>query len=204
MEGHVLYLLTGEIQTGKTRWLERVTGELAAGGVPVAGVVAPGVWRIAEDGFYEKLGIDNVLLPGGERVHLACRHDLALAAGMLEARGQSERAGLRWAMSDAALEQVDVHVGRVARDSRGVAALRPGLLVIDELGRLELMRGEGLQRAAAAVAAGPTQAWPHMLVVVRASLLPLAHERFDAAWNGAVREIGPTDQARAELLARYC
>ena len=155
MEGHVLYLLTGEIQTGKTRWLERVTGELAAAGVPVAGVVAPGVWRIAEDGFYEKLGIDNVLLPGGERVHLACRHDLALAAGMLEARGQSERAGLRWAMSDAALEQVDVHVGRVARDSRGVAALRPGLLVIDELGRLELMRGEGLQAGGCRGGGGP-------------------------------------------------
>ena len=198
----MLYLLTGEIQTGKTCWLERVVHELATGGVPVAGVVAPGVWRASEDGSFEKLGIDNVLLPDGERVHVARRRDLALEEGACGAAGQSERAGLRWAMSDAALARVDAHVARVAQAGMPARG-RGGLLVIDELGRLELMRGEGLRRATAAVAAGPSQAWPHMLVVVRAALLPRAHERFDAAWGGAVREIGPTDEARAELLARY-
>lgn len=198
----MLYLLTGEIQTGKTRWLERVVHELATGGVPVAGVVAPGVWRAFEDGSFEKLGIDNVLLPDGERVHVARRRDLALEEGACGAAGQSERAGLRWVMSDAALTRVDAHVARVAQTGMPASG-RGGLLVIDELGRLELMRGEGLRRATAAVAAGPSQAWTHMLVVVRAALLPRAHERFDAAWGGAVREIGPTDEARAELLARY-
>ena len=76
----MLFLLTGDVQIGKTRWLERLAAELAGDGVPVAGVLAPGVWRVREphevpgerglagEGRFEKLGIDNVLLPGGERV----------------------------------------------------------------------------------------------------------------------------------------
>lgn len=201
----MLYLLTGEIQTGKTRWLERVVAELAGEGIPVAGVLAPGVWRACADGSFEKLGIDNLLLPGGERVHLARRRDLACEAGLLEPGGQSERAGLRWAMSDDALARVDAHVARVARAGMPGAdgRPRPGLLVIDEFGRLELVRGEGLRQSVAAVAAGSSAAWPHALIVVRAALLSLAHERFDAAWGGAVREIAPDDTARDELRALF-
>ena len=79
----MLFLLTGDVQIGKTRWLERLAAELAGDGVPVAGVLAPGVWRVREphevpgerglagEGRFEKLGIDNVLLPGGERVPFA-------------------------------------------------------------------------------------------------------------------------------------
>ena len=75
----MLFLLTGEVQIGKTRWLESLVTELGAFGVPCAGVLAPGQWvpsmgpRADANGF-EKLGIDNVLLPGGEgRVGLAYR-----------------------------------------------------------------------------------------------------------------------------------
>ena len=76
----MLFLLTGDVQIGKTRWLERLAAELSGDGVQVAGVLAPGVWRVREphevpgerglagEGRFEKLGIDNVLLPGGERV----------------------------------------------------------------------------------------------------------------------------------------
>ena len=38
--GNVLFILTGEIQTGKTRWLQGVLGDLSACGVPLRGVVA--------------------------------------------------------------------------------------------------------------------------------------------------------------------
>ena len=79
--GNVLFILTGEIQTGKTRWLQGVLGDLSACGVPLRGVVAPGVWTRVGRGF-EKLGIDNVLLPSGEVVHLARRRDLARASGI--------------------------------------------------------------------------------------------------------------------------
>ena len=99
----MLFILTGDVQSGKTRWLERLVAELAADGVESRGVLAPGVWRPRADGddgglrppgsgegAYEKLGIDNVLLPQGERLRFARRRDLAErdgAAGMGDTRG---------------------------------------------------------------------------------------------------------------------
>ena len=75
----MLYILTGEIQTGKTRWLQGLIDELTQEGVPLEGVLAPGVWRPnpAKPNGFEKLGIDNVMLPGGETVAFARRRDLA-------------------------------------------------------------------------------------------------------------------------------
>lgn len=206
----MLFLLTGNIQVGKTRWLEAQAASLARGGTPVAGVLAPGVWRRCEPGDpaadahgFEKAGIDNVLLPDGERVHLARRRDLAVFDGSLERGGQSERAGLGWDMSDAAIARVDAHFRWLAEDpahGRGGAPVQAGgLVVVDELGRLELMRGEGLASALALLALGPRAGWPHALAVVRGDLLPYAHAALDAAWAGAVREISPVGSLR-ELL----
>ena len=155
--GNVFFILTGEIQTGKTRWLQGVLGDLSACGVPLRGVVAPGVWTRVGRGF-EKLGIDNVLLPSGEVVHLARRRDLARASGCLDACGQSESAGLGWAMADDALDRVDAHFVQLMKGDASPAdvgcgdfalesSLLPGLTVVDELGRLELLRGRGLVHA---------------------------------------------------------
>ncbi|MFR1166965.1 MAG: hypothetical protein ACLSDQ_04740 [Adlercreutzia equolifaciens] len=44
----MLFLLTGEVQIGKTRWLESLVTELADRGVPCAGVLAPGQWVPSE------------------------------------------------------------------------------------------------------------------------------------------------------------
>ena len=91
----LLFLLTGEVQSGKTRWLCQVVDDLARSGVPCAGVLAPGVWHGTEEpGRFEKRGIDNVLLPGGERVPFARRNDLAQAAGSFDPESQSARARL--------------------------------------------------------------------------------------------------------------
>ena len=38
----MLFILTGDVQSGKTRWLERLVAELAADGVESRGVLAPG------------------------------------------------------------------------------------------------------------------------------------------------------------------
>ena len=62
----MLFILTGDIRTGKTTWLEARVRELEEADVPVRGVLAPGMWH---DG--EKVGIQNVLLPSRERVLLA-------------------------------------------------------------------------------------------------------------------------------------
>ena len=92
----MLFLLTGEVQIGKTRWLESLVTELADCGVSCVGVLAPGQWVPAEgehadaNGF-EKLGIDNVLLPQGERIEFARRRDLA-AKGKAFAEGTQAKA----------------------------------------------------------------------------------------------------------------
>lgn len=200
----MLFVLTGGIQTGKTRWLGRLVEGLEADGVRCAGVVAPGVWRERRRGAelsagelavgsraeseYEKLGIDNVLLPGGERVPFARRVDLACQAGAYDSRSQSARAGLGWAIDDAAIARVNAHFRKLADACQNAASL----LIVDELGRLELMRGEGLVEAMALLDRGPTRAFPHALVVVREDLLPLARERLAPVW-GAPVPIHPDD-----------
>lgn len=104
----MLFLLTGEVQIGKTRWLESLVTELGAFGVPCAGVLAPGQWvpsmgpRADANGF-EKLGIDNVLLPGGERIPFARRGDLARADGTFNEESQAAKAELAWHIDDAAI-----------------------------------------------------------------------------------------------------
>lgn len=281
----MLFLLTGDVQTGKTRWLAALADELASGGVDVAGVLAPGVWRErgrAGEGRFEKLGIDNVLLPTGERIAFARRRDLALAEGSFDPTSQSAAAQLAWEISDDAIARVNAHFDALAhgaaapadRARRAVSAApadhacpesstallnpalpvvpacsaaparpvdsalpavpacpvlpnevfhvkhsfaqtnvsretsgavdacetRSGLLVVDELGRLELMCDGGLVSATALLAQGPRTGFRHAIAVVRGWLLPRAEERFAAAWGGA-QAIAPDDASRALVRA---
>ena len=198
----MLFVLTGRVQIGKTRWLEAVLGELAAEGVPAYGVTAPGTWvpsagPEADANGFEKLGIDQVLLPGGERIGFARRRDLAQADGTYDAASQSARAQLAWAIDDAALARVNAHLASLESHAGEDV---PGLLVIDELGRLELERDGGLTEALALLGRGPTPSWPHALVVARDSLAEVASERFGSPWGGA-RLIAPGDGGRATLRA---
>lgn len=175
----MLYFLTGGIQTGKTRWLEGAIGELAVSGVPSYGVIAPGRWAQRGSGF-EKLGIDNVLLPHGERLAFA------------------EPGNPGWDFNQDAIERVNEHMASLA-DMRELAD--PGLLVIDELGWMELQKGVGLVAAMELLDAGACPTFSHALAVVRESLLPTAFERFSSAkWHG-LRAILPEAPARDELLA---
>ena len=208
----MLFVLTGGIQTGKTRWLGRLARNLAAEGVRCAGVLAPGVWRCREAGdvpsveeraagapegsAYEKLGIDNVLLPGGECVAFARRADLAWEEGSYDEGSQAARAGLGWAIDDAAIARVNTHF----EELRDAPNTHPSLLIVDELGRLELARGEGLVAAMDILDAGPSGAFPVALVVVRADLVPLARERFEPVW-GTLAVISPDDNSERLLRA---
>ncbi len=200
----MLYILTGDIQIGKTRWLQALCDELSQRGVPVEGVLAPGVWKpnpACPNGL-EKLGIDNVTLPGCERVSFARRRDLAPhEVSQMEAKGMPAEMRLAWAFSDEAVAQVNSHFARLAQAS---APERSGLLVVDEFGRLELERGGlGLTNAVGLVGRGARPGWPHALIVVRDWLVPRAREVFGAAWPDGIREISPTPQAREELLGLY-
>ena len=330
MGAFMLFLLTGDVQIGKTRWLEKLCGDLAAAGVCVAGVIAPGQWvpRAEEqpggkhgfdgEGRFEKLGIDNVLLPQGERIVFARRRDLAEGDQPFAQGEQAKAAQLAWAISDEAIAQVNNHFAMLAKMGQGdspfvpfatkelnrktcgggspAATTKPenhlrssftfgtagkesidghgpisrngnvpadttmgqgdspfvplsggdangrattggasadgdsagghptaggaltgavsaseklapaiatgSFLVVDELGRLELLRGCGLTNAVALLDAGPTPTFPHALAVVRETLLDQAVNRFAPAW-GKPHPIAPGDEARQLILNTF-
>lgn len=181
----MLFILTGDVRTGKTTWLEARVRELEAAGVAVRGVLAPGVWR---DG--EKVGIENEILPSRERVLLATP------------AGDECSTGLSWEFDAAALARVNAHLAELEADATGDG--RPGLLVIDEVGPLELRRGGGLTAALQLLDGGPTPAWPHALVVVRAALAGEAAARLARSWR-SVELLSPDEpgarQLREALLA---
>lgn len=201
----MLYILTGEIQIGKTRWLEQTTNALAKAGVNVSGVVAPGVWKETADGF-EKLGIDNKLLPTNERVSFARRVDLAQSEGTYDSKSQSAAAQLAWSISDDAIKRVNKHFERIAEQKQTKQKLEEGsntassLLVVDELGRLELECDAGLTEAMRLLDKGPTEQFPHALIVVRKGLFETASKRFEPIWNTPVT-LSPNTAARETLFA---
>ena len=228
-ETAMLFILTGDVQIGKTRWLEKLCEELASRGVAVSGVIAPGQWvarapgqapgshGLDGAGGFEKLGIDNVLLPQGRRIEFARRRDLASVGDGFADGGQARAAGLGWAISDEAIDAVNDHFVRLGRQAshqadesvpgRADAGARGavgagGLLVVDELGRLELLRGCGLVRAMELLDRGPTRAFPHALIVVRETLLDAALARLEPVWSD-VAAIGPDDRGRLRVLAAF-
>lgn len=221
----MLFLLTGEVQIGKTRWLESLVTELANCGVSCVGVLAPGQWvpskgEHADANGFEKRGIDNVLLPSGERIPFARRGDLARADGTFDEESQAAKAELAWHIDDEAIARVNAHFDELAvrasvavptdakshsgRSAEGAESKdpsrAPGLLIVDELGRLEIWRGGGLTSAMALLAQGPTAAFPHALAVVRDYLLDDAEALLAEAWPDRCR-ISPDDTGRAVILS---
>jgi len=158
-------LLTGPVGSGKSTVAGRVA-ELAWSrqGLSVAGLWCPA--RL-EDGI--KTGIEAVDLDRGERRLLAVRTDLP---GRAEAG--AGRAGPRTGRY-----RFDPEVA--AWGSRVLAAAvaaRPGLLVVDGIGPLELERGEGWEPVLAHLAGG---AVPCALIVVRDRLLKALEARLGDA-----------------------
>lgn len=193
----MLFVLTGDVQIGKSRWLDKAVDRLHDLGIESYGVISAGIWvesdsqRSNDEGF-EKLGIESILLPERERFLFAQRSDLAKENGSYIQSSQAGRIGLGWHIDDAAIERVNEHFAHIATlcDEGAIG----GLLVIDELGRLELKRGMGFTDALALLEGGATGCFEHALVVVRSALVDIAFERFADAWGGAVKLI-PGDEA---------
>jgi nucleoside-triphosphatase THEP1 len=74
--------------------------------------------------------------------------------------------------------------------STKIADDQQGLLVIDELGRLELMHGCGFSSAVRLLKQGPTHLYADALVVVRDTLAELVEQRFASHW-GTVKWLSP-------------
>lgn len=208
----MLFLLTGDVQIGKTRWLESLCASLQAAGTCVAGAVTPGQWVPRPEGQprgkhgfdgtgrFEKLGIDNVLLPQGERIEFARRRDLAAGGKAFAEGAQAKAAKLGWAISDTAIAQVNSHFAALAKQAANETRLAPhAVLVVDELGRLELLRGCGLTNALAILDAGPTPQFPHAIAVVRETLLDEARRRFKPLWGEPIA-ISPGNASRELVL----
>ena len=197
----MLFFLTGDIQTGKTRWLEKTIAILAERGIVSAGVIAPGIW--IEDDRFIKLGIDNVLLPQGERITFALREDIAKSKGAYDANAQSASAGLHWAIDEDAIKRVNNHFEELLRDAETPRSKQGELLVVDELGRLELMRGGGLTAAVTLLKQGAGGRFRHGVVIVRDSLLDVAKAQLpQAAWGGFT-DIYPNDDSLQKLLSSF-
>ena len=106
----MLLILTGDVQIGKTRWLQHAVARLEEASVSCKGVLAPGTWVEKADGSFEKTGIDNLLLPSHEVVSFARRADLAQKDGLFNAESQAGRARLKWHISDDAIARVNGHL----------------------------------------------------------------------------------------------
>lgn len=213
----MLYLLTGEIQTGKTRWLEARLAEAEAAGVEVHGVLSPGVWVPAEDGSFEKQGIDLVFYPSHEHVRFADRlnpDDVTDAdddgydepeeaqEGIEELTGEplegeapapcpmhADGRILGWKFYSYWFGRVNDLFAELRKAESADSGSRR-LVVIDEIGRLELA-GRGFSEAVSFLLDGENPAWPDVVAVVRSELLDRARTLLDPVWGSSLKVIRP-------------
>ena len=152
----MLAIVTGRRGSGKTALCGRLADLARAPGWDVAGILSPGVF----DGG-EKVAIEALDLRSGERRRLAHRRRGDSSAACLHTPG--------WVFDDTA----------VAWSNDILASATPcELLIVDELGILELERGQGWTAGLAAVSAGK---YRYALVVVRPELLQMALMRWPHA-----------------------
>lgn len=153
MKEALVGLLTGPIGVGKTTVAERVAGSALRRGLVCGGVLAPAL----VDACGQKAGIWGVDVGTGEQRVLA-RTDRGLG-GPQVGPYSFDHAALRWAV-------------QVIED----AIPRADLVVVDEIGKLELWQGGGLASVLPRLAAGEAR---RAVVLVRESLLAELQARLE-------------------------
>jgi nucleoside-triphosphatase THEP1 len=148
-------LLTGPVGVGKTTIAQRVVELARRRGLACAGLLAPAM----VNGYGHKVGIWGVDVRSSERRILA-RTDLYLE-GPAIGPYSFEAAALDWAAT-------------VIDDALGGC----DLLVVDEIGKLELWHGIGLAPVLPRLASGQAS---RSLVLVRTTLLPELRARLEPA-----------------------
>ena len=195
----MLYILTGRIQSGKTRWLQKVVAALSEHKIPYYGVLAPGIWQ-CDGGVYRKIGIENELMPSGTRV--------LFAQPLLNSAADVGNLGMQWDFLAEAVDAVNDHFSlliKLRNESqptrfamRGEATRKSGgVLIVDELGMLELRRKTGITEAMRMLELGPCSLVDNAIIVVRESLLDAVRHRFDK-W-GETTLISPDDASWDKL-----
>jgi nucleoside-triphosphatase THEP1 len=168
-----IIILTGEIGSGKSNLCLDVALKAKEGGIQLAGVLSPAVFKEGE-----KIGIDLINLKNWDRRNLAIRRDQKKSA--LETGN--------WSFF---LESVQWG-NQILKD-----AIPCDLLIVDELGPLEFNRGEGWTSGLAAVDSGNFIA---ALVVIRPSLLAIAEQRWKASRIVDVSDPQTTSLSEVDLL----
>jgi len=168
-------LLTGPVGVGKTTVAERVVGLLRRQGLTCGGLLAPAMPSPCG----QKVGIWGVNLRDGERRILA-RTDREMG-GPAIGPYSFDAATLAWAL--AAVE-----------DAVGTC----DLLVVDEIGKLELWQGIGLAPILAPLAAGRA---PLSLLLVREPLLAELQQRLGAVAQLVFHLTEANRRALAPLVA---
>ncbi len=147
-------IITGEIGAGKTTFCSHITNWARRDGLRVRGVISPGVF---EDG--QKVGISAVNLKNNESRPLAYLRNE-------ETSGPKTK---RWAFSEETIQWGNQFLAR---------ATPCDMLVVDELGPIELERGGGWTRGLQIIDGGDFQA---AIVVIRPHLLDQASARWPAS-----------------------
>jgi iron complex transport system ATP-binding protein len=149
-----LLLVTGLSGAGKTTWCSKLTKLAKQSGFSVEGILSPGIF---ENG--KKVGISVRSLITGEEQQLA----------KIREKENANLTTPRWSFFPDALEWANQTLKNDGPKD---------LLVIDELGPLEFLRGEGLTVGLMRIDTGQYQV---ACVVVRSSLLPKALQRWPHA-----------------------
>ena len=159
-EGRTLALLTGDSYTGKTRWCFDLLRQARLLGWQVTGVLSPAVFQNGQ-----KVGIDLMNVASGERRRLAVRRD-DMSPDFQSPPGFPT---LNWRLDP----------GVLAWGNQILVKMDAGaLLLIDELGPLELLENYGLTAGVQRIDEGGYQT---ACVVVRPGLLAAAQSRWPAA-----------------------
>lgn len=149
-----LILVTGLSGAGKTTWCRRLAEQAENQGFQVSGILSPGIFK-----GNRKIGIGVTDLFTGEQQQLA----------RLRQDADAELSTPRWAFNSEALAWANAQLE---------SSPKTDLLIIDELGPLEFLRGEGLIAGLARI---DSQDYKVACVVVRSSLLPKALQRWPHA-----------------------
>jgi hypothetical protein len=125
----------------------------------------------------------------------------------MQAEWQSVKAELGWVIPDKAIDAVNRHfnaIGASCTDRKthdaSDASRANGLLIVDELGRLELCKGTGFVSATQLLKRGPTSLYSHALVVARTGLAQLAGEQLSPCWEKTIM-ISPDNDTQKMLTS---
>ena len=157
-----LYVMTGQIQTGKTTWLKAFLNKASDENMRIDGLITPAIF---ENG--QKTGIEAYLLPEKEKFLLAKKRfiDSEIAHKNDQAVCEKDKK-LGYEFSGQSIERINAHLHYCVGAQN---------LVIDEIGPLEMMQGKGYTEALKLL---DESAVTNAIVVIRPSLLNAAAKRW--------------------------